>query len=254
MLTPIKKLAKITTNSRLNMIADHFYSRNLLYQTAANLIAIITQLKRSLLTGSAVTLRQSLMNEVITFEARALQYNLSQETVDAARYALCALIDEIILNQQLGDKAEWKTEEDWSQHCLINIFYHETWGGEKFFTLLEQFMHEPEKYIELLEIFALCLTLGFEGKYRIKMHGADHLALLREKLILVIKKFRNDIPPIFAMASPVSPPVSIDQYDGLFALLILLFLFFVLANFWALGNKSLTQALTPFTYQENSHV
>lgn len=251
---PTKQLAKITTNSRLNMISEHFYSRNLLYQTASNLIAIITQLKRSVLTGSTVTLRQSLMDEVITFESRALQNSVPKETIDAARYVFCAFIDEIILNQQLGENAQWKTDEDWSQHCLINIFYHETWGGEKFFTLLDQFMHEPEKHIDLLEIFALCLTLGFEGKYRIMMHGTDRLALLREKLILTIKKSRKEMPSIFVTSSPPQAMVKTDKYSWLYALLISIFLVSILANFWALGNQSLTKQVISFSYQENSHV
>ena len=54
------------------------------------------------------------------------------EDVLAARYALCTVIDEAVLN------TPWGAQSDWSGQSLLVTFHRESAGGEKFFQILDR--------------------------------------------------------------------------------------------------------------------
>ena len=57
---------------------------------------------------------------------------IPNEIVMAARYALCAGLDEAVLS------TPWGAQSDWSQHPLLVALHREAWGGEKFFDMLDR--------------------------------------------------------------------------------------------------------------------
>ena len=75
---------------------------------------------------------------------------------------------------------------------MLSTFHQETGGGEKFFQILERIMMEPAKNIELLELYSICLALGFEGRYRIMEMGRSQLDSLRDELYRTIRTYRGD--------------------------------------------------------------
>jgi type VI secretion system protein ImpK len=84
-----------------------------------------------------------------------------------ARYALVAFLDEQVL------KSNWPGRAEWMGHPLQLELYNEFTAGENFFnrmrTLLQQGGCSPA-----LEIYYLCLMLGFRGAYGI---SGDHRSL-----------------------------------------------------------------------------
>jgi type IV / VI secretion system protein, DotU family len=56
-------------------------------------------------------------------------------------------------------------ESNWSQQGLLAILHKETWGGERFYTILEKMVENVEDSFDLLELLYFILRLGFEGKY-----------------------------------------------------------------------------------------
>ncbi|MBP8185450.1 MAG: type IVB secretion system protein IcmH/DotU, partial [Pseudomonas sp.] len=82
----------------------------------------------------------------------------------------------------------------WSQMSLLSSFHNETFGGEKFFQLLERLSRNPVKHLPMLELMYLCLSLGFEGKYRVLPRGMLELEALRDSLYRQIRQLRGDIP------------------------------------------------------------
>src|SRR5690606_40799872 len=88
---------------------------------------------------------------------RALQEGVENSQVMATRYVLCTAIDEAVVT------TPWGNESEWSQMSLLSSFHNETFGGEKFFQLLERLSRNPVKHLLMLELMYLCLALGFEG-------------------------------------------------------------------------------------------
>jgi len=72
------------------------------------------------------------------------------------------------------------------------MFHNEARGGSKVFQLLTCFADDPARHIDLLELVALTLALGFEGQYRVHANGQYALDALRRRLSELIRKQRGE--------------------------------------------------------------
>ena len=165
---------------------------NPLVTAAAPLLSLIYKLKTSPAHNDIDGLRQQVEQEISTFETRATP-GTDKETVYAARYCLCCVIDESVLN------TPWGNRSNWSNHSLLIHFHQESSGGEKFFVILERLMKDPGHHIEILELMYLCLSMGFEGKYQVQEAGQRALEQIRESLYQLIRnqrgEFRRELSP-----------------------------------------------------------
>ena len=100
-------------------------------------------------------------------------------------YAMCSLVDEIVLNTPWGSTSRWSGDS-----MLINL-HQEAWGGENFFNYLQELMQRPATSLLVLEFYYCCLSLGFEGKYRRLQNGRRELDQLRSELYILITRHRN---------------------------------------------------------------
>lgn len=121
------------------------------------------------------------------FETEAERNGAPYEMVKAAQYCLCTFVDEIAV------RSEW-ANESWSQKSLLVTFYDETWGGERFFEILEKAKLDANKNLYLIEFIYLCLQFGYKGKYQIINNG--DLELEKEKNIL-LGIINNNRPDVF---------------------------------------------------------
>lgn len=135
------------------------------------------------------TLRSRLEAEVRGFEAQALAGEVDPSQVLAARYVLCTAVDEAIGVSSISESGEW------SKLALLSTFHNETWGGEKFFNILERCMQQPARNLHLMELMYLLLSLGFEGKYRVLDRGPIALESVRDKLYRQIRLLRGEPNP-----------------------------------------------------------
>lgn len=85
--------------------------------------------------------------------------NINTQLIQAGHYCLCCAIDETILS------TPWGANSIWQQQTLLSQHYYDTSGGERFYTILETFIHAPQQYLILLELQYVLLSLGFQGKY-----------------------------------------------------------------------------------------
>jgi len=89
----------------------------------------------------------------------------AQEDYDPARFAICAWVDEAILNSPWNPKNQWQREQ------LQRLYYQTTEAGEEFFERLNALgFHQRE----VREVYYLCLALGFMGRY---CHKGDEFLL-----------------------------------------------------------------------------
>ena len=160
---------------------------NPLVAAAKPLLELVPSLRRAWHPDPA-GLREKLILAITLFESRAGTAGVPHEQVIAARYALCTFLDEAAANTGWGDKV-------WAQRSLLVQFHNEAWGGEKFFLLLGRIAERPAQQRDLLELFYLILSLGFEGRYRVLENGQAQLAGVRERLAQMIARERGPVEP-----------------------------------------------------------
>ncbi len=158
---------------------------NSLVNAASTLLTVAIKLRTTLQHDNIVELHKRLSEEIKAFDVRAQQAGASPETIVSARYLLCTVVDEIVLN------TPWGTNGGWSQHSLLSIFHQETFGGEKCFLILQRMQENPSQHLDLLELYYLCLSLGFEGKYKLEQRGHEQLDHIREGLYQTIENHRG---------------------------------------------------------------
>jgi type VI secretion system protein ImpK len=162
-------------------------TRNPVTGAAISLLSIVAQLRNTASHPDVAGLRASVIEEIKQFELKIKNQGVSGEQAQAARYALCTLLDETVLN------TPWGCNSIWSTQSLLIFFHKEAWGGEKFFLILKNCMQQPGTHLDLLELLYFCLCLGFEGRYRVEDHGSSKLEEIRENVYQIIQRQHGDI-------------------------------------------------------------
>lgn len=113
--------------------------------------------------------------------AKAL--GIAAEDVTAAKYAFCSAVDEIILRSSYAVREAWETRP-----LQLRVFGDQL-AGEHFFHRLEDLRAKGAVHIEALEVFHMCLLLGFQGRYA--LDGRDKLDYLVARLGDEIARMRG---------------------------------------------------------------
>ncbi len=159
---------------------------NPLVNAAASLIGVFEKTRGSMSHPDIGGLHQRLASEIRAFENRLREQGIAPEIVLAARYVMCSVLDETVLN------TPWGSDSAWAQKTLLSVFHNETSGGEKFFLILDRMRQAPAENINMIELMYICLSLGFEGKYRLHARGRDAIEQIRDELFTVIRQYRGD--------------------------------------------------------------
>jgi type VI secretion system protein ImpK len=108
------------------------------------------------------------------FDREARQLRAQGEDIDAAKYAYCAALDEIILSSQ------FPMREAWERRPLQLVIFGDQLAGEHFFDRLEALRSAGGSRLAALQVFHMCLLIGFRGKYA--LDSSDKLAYLTARL------------------------------------------------------------------------
>jgi type VI secretion system protein ImpK len=215
-----------------------------LVDAASPILALISRLAATITQNDVEELRGRVREEFAVFERRAAVAGLRPEILRACHYALCATVDDVASNMP------WGSQNVWADQSMARVFHNDTSGGERFFHLLGSFERDPESYGEVLELFYLCLSLGFQGRFRLLPEGAAELAALRARLYRLIRRRRGEVaaelsPHWRGIAAPHRP---LTDYVplwviGLSAAVILLFVFIGFRLALATGSDALYASL-----------
>jgi len=159
---------------------------NPLINAALPILDLVVQIKNRAVHNNVEHLRDRVVAEINAFERRITPLGLSPNTIRAARYALCATIDDVVLN------TPWGSRSVFAQRSMVGSFHNEVVGGDRFWELVNQLKKDAAVNLDLLELLYCCISLGFEGKYRVMQRGASELLLVREDLYRVIRNNRGD--------------------------------------------------------------
>lgn len=216
---------------------------NPLVSAASPLLWLAGRLNETAPPDDLAEFRSRVLDEIRQFETSAMAKDVPERLVRVSRYALCAVIDDIILGTR------WGAASGWASSSLVSILYNETWGGERFYDLLSQVLQQPEQNIDALELLAICLAIGFAGKYRVMDGGMGQLTRLRHDLYRTIRRIRGPYERNLSAqwnveAAPHRAPISMAAPWA--AALLLLFL---LAAVWAFSSISLRASIERTTEQ-----
>jgi type VI secretion system protein ImpK len=113
------------------------------------------------------TLKRRVLLLFETLKNQADRAHVSPTDVEDVRYALAAYIDEMV------QYADWEGKHEWAAHPLQAQLFGESRAGVGFFDRLQEVRRRSPA---ALEVYYLCLTLGFQGEYGISgSHELDDL-------------------------------------------------------------------------------
>jgi type VI secretion system protein ImpK len=157
-------------------------------------------------------------------EARKLQ--VPGEDIEAARYAFCATFDEAILSSSFQIRGAWGC-----QPLQLDVSPGQL-AGNQFFDRLEVLRSTGGARLQALQVFHMCLLLGFRGRHMfdssdklsyITARLGDEIAHLKgksrgfapqaERPDQIVNKLRNEVPS-WALSS-VFGVLALTAYIGL---------------------------------------
>ncbi|KAA3653746.1 MAG: DotU family type IV/VI secretion system protein [Proteobacteria bacterium] len=150
------------TNARtlVDLLYDGFYMLILLRNQTA--------------PGDAESFTTQIQKFLATFERTATKHHFNADDIFDAKYAFCAAVDEIILSSRSAIR------DTWERRPLQLALFGDQLAGEHFFDKLEQARNGGAKRLNALEVFHMCLLLGFKGKYLLE--GPEKLKYLTAQL------------------------------------------------------------------------
>lgn len=116
----------------------------------------------------------TLHNQLEAFEQQARKLGFGGDDIHDAKYAFCAVVDEFILSFPN------QIREAWERRPLQLVLFGEQLAGEHFFAKLEQARNEGARRLAVLEVFHMCLLIGFKGRY--VLEGSERLKYLITQL------------------------------------------------------------------------
>jgi type VI secretion system protein ImpK len=169
-----------------------------LLAAAQPLLQLMARLRSTLSQPDPGELRERAVVAMRAFEQEARAAGVPMDQLRPAHYALCAGLDDVVLN------TPWGSQGAWASRSLISTFHQEVQSGERFFALLQKLQQAPGTSLPVLELMYLILSLGFQGRYRLSPRGPAELDRVREELYAIIQRQR---------AAPPDPELS-AQWRG----------------------------------------
>lgn len=125
-----------------------------------------------------------------TVDNNAKKLGISADDVYAAKYAYCAAVDEIVLRSTFSIRSSWE------RHPLQLVLFGDQLAGENFFKKLEELRLKGATHVQALEVFYMCLLLGFQGRYMLESP---------EKLPYLTSRLGEEIANIKGKSAGFSP-------------------------------------------------
>lgn len=170
---------------------------------ASECLILILQLRATNDYGNAAALKERVGEMFERFEKEARSGGIDGAKSKSSKFALVAFLDETIISSQWSEKDAWLSEP--LQITLFDTFN----AGEEFFTNLIELRERTTNNKDVLEIYYLCLALGFKGKYQLQSP---------ENLRRVIDDLNMELHPemyqtIDAISPNAKPQDGIIQYS-----------------------------------------
>lgn len=138
--------------------------------------------------GDPETFRERALSLIREADLAAERAGVAKDDVAAARFAAAAYVDEMVLNSR------WHAREDWSSQPLQYELFGTHEAGVEFFRRLEAIRKGIASNQDLLELYYLCLALGFEGQYTLA--GREKRQTLIREIARELGSIRGGVPEL----------------------------------------------------------
>lgn len=140
--------------------------------------------------------RQGALRLFEELEQNARTERMDPEDLSAAKYALAAFVDEMVLS------SGWPGREEWADEPLQLLYFDTSLAGAGFFEKLDELRSRDGTSPEVIEVYYLCLALGFQGQYGVQ--GAERLQalvkVLRDEMERTLPSGPAEISPHWKVA------------------------------------------------------
>jgi type VI secretion system protein ImpK len=190
----------------------------------------------------ADTFRGRVKSALTEVERDAASAGYSAQDVRDTHFAVVAFLDSVVLHSSDPIRPEWEKK------TLQEELFGQTDAGVVFFEKLDNFRsrEDSQQLADVLEVYLLCLLLGFEGRYSGGLRGElDSIAEKVRRRISDIRGESGQISPSATLPSLPTPQAArfvsrVNRYRVLSlavpAVTVLLFLLWKLNLLW-LSNQ-----------------
>lgn len=144
------------------MINDQKEYRKSIMDLASESLILILQLRSTNDYGDAENLKSRVYEMFERFEDSSRRAGTDNEKIRLSKFALVAFLDETIISSAWAHKDHWLSDP--LQIKLFDTFN----AGEEFFNHMAELRLRSSQNKDVLEIYYLCLSLGFKGKYQLQ--------------------------------------------------------------------------------------
>ncbi len=136
--------------------------------------------------------RRRIKSTLEEIEQIAISAGYDGHDIRDTHFAVVALLDSVVL------RSNDPIRKDWERRLLQEELFDKTDAGVVFFDKLDQFQlrRDSEQLANILEVYLLCLLLGFEGRYSGGM---------RAGLDSIVERLKGRIENIRGRRRPISP-------------------------------------------------
>lgn len=210
-------------------------NKNDLVAFAGPVFDLILRLKAGIVTPSS-SLRPQVAALLEEFERRAERYRFTHKIIQVSKFALASFVDETVLTNN------FPLRDEWEKYPLQLEYFGEQLAGNKFFDKLSAMLKQIEATQDAVEIYYVCMLLGFKGRYAI--YEKDKLLAIMQTtanaLVKVGKIQPVELSPNWLANDQPEPPkkkgmpiwAKISAVGGLgLAFIIYLVMFIMSSNF-----------------------
>jgi type VI secretion system protein ImpK len=144
------------------------------------------------------TFRRRIKAALEEVERDALALGFSRDDIRDTHFAVVAFLDEVVLNTTDPGRTLW------AKRPLQQDMFGDAVAGQAFFEKLERFRsrRDSQQTADILEVYLLCLLLGYEGRY-----GGKSKAELQNMMV----DLRTRIEQVRGPACGLSPPAPAES-------------------------------------------
>ena len=218
-----------------------------------DVITVVLRVRyRTQRVADANAFRESIRKMIATGAQEVRRLGYSDATSQMALYAIVGFLDESVLNSQDP------TFQEWSRKPLQEEMFGGSFAGEYVFRHLADLFNQPDsaELADILELHAICLLLGYRGKYAFGDNGEipNILRRIRERIATIrgpLYVCRVAAPP--ALGAVKAGDKWVRRLVILTAAMALICLL-AFAGYWYLLGEGLNQVqvqvgtLTPFIH------
>jgi type VI secretion system protein ImpK len=158
---------------------------DLLGAIAEPLIVLLARIRIASGNPPAIDLEQRVVQALHLFERRSRDAGIDAAQIRAGSAILCASLDEAVSNTPWGARAGWHASS------LATKFHHKTDVSEAVGDILRRSRQEPERWMSVLRLLYLCLSLGLEGRRSATQFHDDRFKDVRREVYEIIKQAKQ---------------------------------------------------------------